>query len=113
VWPDGTRDIFRRIKPGTPGSSPGPPLPAGIPPSPARSRWWSGSHLLPAHVPVQRRPVRDRLQPGGRAAGPHSGRPAGVRRLCVIGAIADVLWATQYGTIDSTADTACELRVVP
>ena len=50
---------------------------------------------------------------------PEVARPAGIppgRRVfaafCVSGAITDLLWVAHYGTIDSTADTGYELRVV-
>ena len=72
--------------------------------------------LLPAHVPLRPGAVRDRVEPGGGTAGrasPSAGAcsprsPSAAR----IAGIAGVLWAAQYGTIDSSAGTGYELQAV-
>ena len=69
--------------------------------------------LLPALVPLGPRALRDRVESGRRAARRHPGRARVFTAFVISGAlagIAGVLWAAQYGTIDSTAGTGYELH---
>ena len=61
--------------------------------------------VLPAHLPLGPRPVRDRVQPGGGAAGRDAGRHAACSPRSASAAPSPaspgVLWGAQYGTINS------------
>ncbi len=61
------------------------------------------------------RPLRDRLQPAGRRTRRHPGRPAGVHRFLVSGALAGfagALFLALHAQIDVTGGAGYELTVV-